>query len=147
MKHISVVSSRLVREKPIPYGMDTRISKSDDIYGLFKILIEEMDRETVWGVCLNSKNRITCLSQISIGGIDSSSFHPREIFRIAILANASGIIMVHNHPSGDSTPSDTDISATARLAEAATMMGIRLWDHIIIGLDSFYSFRDDDRIK
>jgi DNA repair protein RadC len=83
------------------------------------------------------------LTVVSIGTISSSLVHPREVFRAAILAGATGIIGVHQHPSGDPAPSQEDRSITTRLAETGKIIGIRLFDHIIIGKSGHFSFADE----
>ena len=141
MKHIPMVSLRLVREKTVKY-QGRSLTDSQAIFDLFRVLAEDLDREAVWIACLDTKNRIACLSQISLGGIDSSICHPREVLKTALLANASAIVLVHNHPSGDPSPSSQDRAITARIGEAAQIIGIRFLDHLIVGDETFYSFAD-----
>lgn len=84
-------------------------------------------------LCLNAKGEPTHISTVSTGSLTSSIVHPREVFKTAILANANKIMIFHNHPSGDPTPSGQDLDITKRLKEAGELMGIELLDHIIIG--------------
>lgn len=79
---------------------------------------------------------------LSVGTVDASLVHPRDIFRAAALAQASGVVVFHNHPSGDPAPSEADIGLTARLCAAAALMGVELVDHIILADSRYYSFRD-----
>ena len=81
-----------------------------------------------------------------IGTINTSPVHPREIFKEAYLLSATSIICLHNHPSGDVTPSKEDINITMNLKEISIIHGIKLLDHIIIGNNNYYSFRDDNKI-
>ena len=106
-------------------------------------------QESFYVVCLNRKNKPLCRHRISLGTVSSTLVHPREVFRIAVLASASAIICVHNHPSGDPTPSVADTQITRQLREAAKMMQIDLLDHVIIGAQEddpqgrgWYSFRE-----
>ena len=78
----------------------------------------------------------------SVGTVDSTIFHPREVFRAAIVASAASIVVMHNHPSGDPTPSSADIRATRALGEAATLLQIPIFDHVIVGDPDIYSFRE-----
>jgi DNA repair protein RadC len=101
----------------------------------------EIDRmkEKCWVVGLNTRNFIVYVELVSIGTLNSSLVHPREVFRFAIMKAVSGIIVVHNHPSGDMNPSDDDLSLTRRLCDAGKILGIDLHDHIIIADDSGYT--------
>lgn len=94
----------------------------------------EIDRmkEKCWVVGLNTRNFIVYVELVSLGTLNSSLVHPREVFRFAIMKAVSGIIVVHNHPSGDMNPSDDDLSLTRRLYDAGKILGIDLHDHIII---------------
>lgn len=141
MRHIQVVSLRLVRERSVPYA-SREIAKSVNVFNLFRELLEDLDREAFWAVYLNIKNQINSLSMISQGTLNCTMVHPREVFKAAVLANAAGVITVHNHPSGDPSPSPEDRAITENLKGAGEMLGIKLLDHIIIGHEKFYSFRD-----
>ena len=97
-------------------------------------------------LCLNSKNEPTNLSVISMGTVNSSLIHPREVFKIAILSNASKIMLAHNHPSGNPSPSHEDELMTKRIKDCGNMMGIELLDHIIVGDNTYYSFKENNSI-
>ena len=100
------------------------------------------DREHLLCIYLNTKNRILGIEVVSIGILNSSICHPREVFKGAILASAKSIILAHNHPSGDPEPSDDDIALTKRIENAGRIIGIELLDHIIIGDGSYISLRE-----
>ena len=135
MTNIDIMRCKLIKESEIQYG---KVSSSDDASEIFRLLgIDEEAEEVMWMLCLNSKGHIIGAHQISRGDIASSIVHPREVFKRALLNNATGIIVGHNHPSLDSTPSSADIAVTKRLAKAGEILGIQLIDHIIIGSDSF----------
>ena len=89
---------------------------------------------------LNTKNEVTATEDASIGNLNSSIVHPREIFRNAVKKGAAAIIVVHNHPSGNPLPSQNDIDITKRLVEAGELIGIPVLDHLIIGDGSYISF-------
>jgi DNA repair protein RadC len=91
---------------------------------------------------LNSKLRVESKSVISIGSIDSTMAHPREVFAPALKKGAAAVIVAHNHPSGDPEPSEEDVAVTLRLLEASYIVGVRLVDHVIVGRGSYTSMRD-----
>lgn len=131
-KRVDIVSIKMVKEKSIKY--ETRIiSTPNDAQYLFRRFLEDSDREQLIVVSLDTKNQPTTINVASIGSLNSSIVHPREIFKSAILSNANSIIIAHNHPSGDVNPSKEDISITKRLKECGELIGINLIDHIIIG--------------
>ena len=108
------------------------------------LVMEEMrhlDREHFWALLLNAKNQVLAREVISIGTLNFSAIHPRELFKAAIRRSAAGVIMVHNHPSGDPTPSRQDIEATTRLVDAGNIVGIDVLDHLVIGDNKFTSFK------
>ncbi|NLI14600.1 MAG: DNA repair protein RadC [Peptococcaceae bacterium] len=108
------------------------------------LLMEEMrhfDREHFRAVLLNTKNQVIGTDKVSVGTLNSSAVHPRELFRNAIKRSAASVILVHNHPSGDPTPSREDLDITERLREAGKIIGIEVLDHIIIGDNRFISFK------
>jgi DNA repair protein RadC len=93
-------------------------------------------------VLLDGKNRLIRTAILSVGSVDASIAHPREIFREAAIASAASVVVFHNHPSGDPSPSRDDIELTRRLKYSGEVMGIELVDHIILGDGRWYSFRD-----
>lgn len=121
---------------------DCVIIRSPDDVG--ELLMDEMrylDREHFKMILLNTKNHILALEVVSIGTLNSSTVHPREIFKSAIKRSAASIILVHNHPSGDPTPSCEDIETTKRIIEAGEIIGISVMDHLIIGDGKFISLK------
>ena len=103
--------------------------------------IQEKAKEHFKLVLLNTRNKIIGISTISIGTLNASLVHPREVFKDAIVHSASSIILVHNHPSDDPDPSDDDVTLTQRLAEAGRLMGIEVLDHIIIDPSRLYELQ------
>ncbi len=113
------------------------------------VMMEEMryyKKEYFKIILLDTKNNIIKVSEISIGSLNSSIVHPREVFQEAIVNSSSSIILVHNHPSGESEPSQEDISLTNRLVECGKIIGIKVIDHIIIGDGNFFSFKEEGYI-
>jgi len=102
----------------------------------------ELAQEVFSVLTLDTKNREIDRHTITIGTLNSSLVHPREVFRVAITDNAAAIILSHNHPSGDATPSSEDIKVTKQLVGAGEVMGIKVLDHVIIGRKAIDSMRD-----
>ena len=96
-------------------------------------------KEYFYTIHLDGKNRIICLEMVSMGSLNQSIVHPREVFKPALLSNAAAIILVHQHPTGDLSPSREDLEITRRLKEAGDIIGVRILDHIIVG-DTYLSF-------
>ena len=92
---------------------------------------------------LNTKNYLIGIETVSIGSLNSSIVHPRELFKTAIKKSAAAIILAHNHPSGDASPSQEDIEVTKRIKSGGNLLGIDVLDHIIIGENSYYSFKEE----
>ncbi len=104
--------------------------------------MRHLEQENFVLVMLDAKSRMICDKHISIGSISSAIVSPRDIFREALKYNAVSILVLHNHPSGDSRPSDEDLNVTRRLCELGKFLGIRLVDHIVIGNGEYYSFKE-----
>jgi len=118
---------------------------SADVYQLFRDLQNET-KEKLITINLDSRNRILCFEVVAIGSVDAVRARPMEVFRTSIMVNAISAIVVHNHPSGDPEPSETDLRFTRRLANLSNEMGLRFLDHVIIGHDRYYSFADSGRL-
>jgi DNA repair protein RadC len=103
--------------------------------------IHEEPEEYMYMICMNTKNKVIGVFEISHGTVNASLVTPREVFQKALLANAVSIILMHNHPSGDCTPSRQDIEITTRLVEAGKIVGIDVLDHIIVG-DKYSSLKE-----
>ena len=108
----------------------------------FSRLIEDAKQEEFHVVTLDTKNQIIDTHQVTVGTLDASLVHPREVFRVAIKDAASSVILVHNHPSGDPTPSREDYSVTDRLTESGKLLGIDVLDHIVLGRPKSLSIRE-----
>jgi len=123
------------------------IRDSKETYNILKPLAAEIDdREALWCIFLDAKNRTVGLEKMFEGTIDAAAVYPREIIKVAIARKAVAIIMAHNHPSGDSAPSKEDMALTFRMQVACTSVGITLHEHLIVGNDGYYSFADAGRI-
>lgn len=122
-------------------GFKPTIESAKDVYNYFVDELKDKKKEYFYALLLDSKNRIIKEELISVGTLNSSLVHPREVFKEAIKASANAIVLVHNHPDSDSEPSENDIEVTKRLAKSADILNIKILDHVIIGKDGW------DRIK
>ncbi len=123
-----------------------KVSSPESIFSFFR---EELGHEKIEKfiiVLLNTKNEILKWEIISIGSLNASIVHPREVFNKAIKNSAAAIIAIHNHPSGHVAPSKEDLNITLRLKEAGSIVGINLIDHIIIGREAYYSFKENGQL-
>lgn len=141
-KRIQIVGLRMVRESSSLLYPGRKICKPQDAANLFRQFIGDCDREAFCILCLNTKNEPTALHQVSTGTLNASLVHPRETFKLAILANSASIIACHNHPSGQPDPSPEDVELTERLRDSGCLLGIELLDHIVLGHNSFTSMKE-----
>lgn len=140
-KRVNIISLKVVREKSFLYPK-RRITSPEDAYNLVKSFLVDVDREYFLVICLDTKNQPTAINICHMGSLNASIVHPREVLKPAILSNSASIIVAHNHPSSDPTPSREDIEVTKRLIEAGRIIGIDLLDHIIVGTDRFISLKE-----
>jgi DNA repair protein RadC len=119
-----------------------RIRSSRDIFTHYHTLFRDKKREIFMVLLLDSKNRLLGEERISEGSLNGAIVHPREVFQSAIRESAASILAIHNHPSGDPSPSEEDYRVTLRLKEAGELLGIHLLDHVILGEFGFVSFRE-----
>ncbi|WP_432822557.1 RadC family protein [Trichloromonas sp.] len=129
------------------FGIETmrpgdRYTSSTEVYQHFHERLRDYRKEVFIALLLDSKNRLLCEVQISEGSLTASIVHPREVFAPVVRESAAAVLFVHNHPSGDPTPSREDLEITTRLREAGELMGVRVLDHIIIGSGQYVSFVD-----
>lgn len=117
------------------------VKTPDDVAGLVKGRLKGKKKEYFLALLLNTRSQLIRVAEISIGSLDSSIVHPREVFQEAVSASAASVIFVHNHPSGDPEASEDDIRLTKRLVEAGEIMGIDILDHIIIGDNKYLSLK------
>lgn len=133
-----------IAEEEVKFSCSEDVATNSFIHHLF--IDQDNDKEKLYLIILNIKNKVTGYSLISMGSLTSSIVHPREVLKPAILASAANIIIIHNHPSGDPTPSTDDIEITNRISKACSIMGINLLDHIILGFEAdefkgYFSFK------
>lgn len=123
---------------------NTRYTSATQVFDTFAFLRHET-KEYFISLHLDGKNRVVCVDMVSTGSLNQSIVHPRELFKTALLSSAAAVLLIHNHPTGDPTPSTEDLTITRRLMDAGDMIGIKVLDHIVIG-DSYYSFAERGHI-
>lgn len=119
-----------------------KFTKPQDLYEYYAPLISSLKQELFKVAAVDGKNALIKDTTISKGILDASLTHPREVFKFAIIENASGLFLIHNHPSGILKPSEDDLKITERLKNAGDIIGIRIIDHIIIAEEGYYSFSE-----
>lgn len=132
--------------KRVYYGSQERLSKiasPEDVSALLMAELRYKKQEHFVVLILDTKNQVTAIETITIGTLNASLVHPREVFCRAIRKSANGIILVHNHPSGDPQPSREDQLLTERLNESGKIIGISILDHVILGDGKYYSFKEN----
>jgi len=117
------------------------VSSPDEAVKLLRPRIEDWSREHFLAVLVDARHRVVGIETVSVGSLSASIVHPREVFKPAILASAAGLIIGHNHPSGDPEPSPEDLAITRRLADAGTLLGIELLDHVVFTFRAFVSLK------
>jgi DNA repair protein RadC len=142
--HLALELGREVCSAPLRAG--ERFSSSRELYLRYRARFFSARREHFFSLQLNSKNQLIKEVLVSVGSLNVSVVHPREVFSFAVRDSTSAIILMHNHPSGDPTPSREDRECTKRLVHAGKILGIRVLDHIVIGHDGYYSFADANQL-
>ena len=138
LKNIQVVKIMLVKDSGNQYRAKS-IKGSSSAASVIKEFLAGEDREVFLAMCLDRSGKINSINIVSIGCLNATTIHPREVFKPAILSNADAIVIAHNHPSGNPAPSQEDVSITKQLFRAAKLMGIKIHEHIIIGEDEYTS--------
>jgi len=119
-----------------------RFGSSEEVFQFFHERLRDLKKEVFLALLLDSKNRLIREVRVSEGSLTASIVHPREVFAPVIRESAAAVLFVHNHPSGDPTPSREDLEITSRLREAGELMGVRVLDHVIIGSGRYVSLAD-----
>ncbi|VVB94021.1 RadC-like JAB domain protein [uncultured archaeon] len=123
-----------------------KINSPEDVYRLIYPWMREQKKECFIELCLDTKNQVIKEETVSIGSLNANIVHPREVFKTALAESAAHIIVAHNHPSGDPTPSREDIEITKKLIEAGNIIGITVLDHVIIGDGRHFSMKEAGHI-
>ena len=130
--------------QPIVVGRD--LSTPRDTAASLMTMLQDEPSEVFAILCITTKHRVIAYHEVSRGTLDATLVHPREVFKVALLANAAAIILTHNHPSGDPSPSPDDVQLTRRLVDAGALLGVQVLDHIIVGDNRYYSFKEAGHI-
>lgn len=135
----------LIKEKSVNYQYNGNFSNPQSIYNMLCDVFQHnrQTEEYLYLLCFNTKCRLLGVFEVSHGTVNASLCNTREIFQKALLCNASNIVLAHNHPSGNTTPSKEDIAVYRKIKEAANIMGIGYIDNLIVG-DSYYSFTENE---
>jgi DNA repair protein RadC len=124
-----------------------KISSPKDVYSLMYPRMREQKKEKFIMLYLDTKNQVLKEEVVSIGSLNSSIVHPREVFKSALMESSASVIMIHNHPSGDPSPSKEDVMVTQKMVEGGKLLGIEVLDHIIIGDGRYISLKDEGFVK
>lgn len=145
-KRVQVVRVEMVKERAVRFATNL-VRTPQDAASILACFLAGVDREHFVLMCLDTKNKVNALNVVSVGTLNGAMVHPREVFKPAILANAAAVILGHNHPSGDTTPSREDKEIVKRLAEVGKILGIEVLDSLVIGDDGdFVSFKEQGLI-
>jgi len=133
------------RATAVPLAAGTPVRDAAAVYQHFRGRLPHLDREVFYVLLLDGKNRVHAEARISEGSLTAALVHPREVFAPAIRDGAAALILVHNHPSGDPTPSAEDAAITQRLRQVGELVGIRVLDHVVVGRGRFASMAEEGR--
>ena len=128
-------------------GFKTKIKTAKDVYDYYSDHLSDKKKEHFYALFLDTKNRIIGEELVSVGTLNASVIHPREVFKTAIKASANSIILVHNHPSGDTTPSKEDEEVTNKIKEGGELLDIKVLDHVIVGKDDYASLKATESLS
>lgn len=142
MRFIPRFDIRLVRDGRVATLEPTIIHHPSDTLTILEAELSELAYERFVALALNTKNHLTAVLPVSNGSLNASIVHPRELFQRAILANCAALIVAHNHPSGDPSPSPEDIALTRKLVDAGLLLDIPVLDHLILGYGRYTSFKE-----
>jgi DNA repair protein RadC len=124
-----------------------KIRSPADVYSLLYPRMREQKRERLVALLLDTKNQVLREEVISIGSLNANIVHPREVFKAALMESCASVILSHNHPSGDPTPSREDIAVTEKLIEGGKLLGIDVLDHVVIGEGRYVSLKDEGYVR
>jgi DNA repair protein RadC len=140
-KSIQRVRLKQVRDGRVKFKVD-KITRPMEVYEAIRPFYRGADREILSVLCLDTQNGPTCFNVVSVGSLNTTRTRPADILKPAILSNALGIILLHNHPSGKLDPSSEDVEFTKNIVKACEMLGLELFDHIIVTDRGFSSMRE-----
>ena len=130
------------RAQALPLGVGTLVRDAESVWAHFRGRLPQLDREAFYVLLLDGKNRVQAEVRVSEGSLTAALVHPREVFSPAIRDGAAALILVHNHPSGDPTPSAEDVALTERLRQVGDLVGVRILDHVVVGRGRWVSMAE-----
>jgi DNA repair protein RadC len=130
------------RAQALPLGVGTLVRDAESVWAHFRGRLPQLDREAFYVLLLDGKNRVQAEVRVSEGSLTAALVHPREVFAPAIRDGAAALILVHNHPSGDPTPSAEDVALTERLRQVGDLVGVRILDHVVVGRGRWVSMAE-----
>lgn len=136
------LAKRSYAKIPVNYILETSL----DTFTIMNSLMSNLTEEHLYALYLDTKSKLISRELISKGDLKTTTFNVNNILRIGLMLNANGVILVHNHPSGESRPSDADLDVTSKISNALKLVSLVLLDHIIIGAGNYYSFFDNKRL-
>ena len=140
-KYVPLIRLKMIKIRELP-SIWEKLNRPDKVAEFAMQLLDGADKEHLLVISISAKCQPLAFEIVSIGSVDSAFVVPREVFKHAIICNAAGILLVHNHPSGDCEPSTEDKNVTQRIRKAGELLGIQVYDHVIIGRESYYSFQE-----
>ena len=141
MPRVPIYKIQLVRDGSVPFSQRVCATPSLAV-DLFRAYVGDPDREHMVAIFLDSQNRFIGLHTIAVGTVDYCAFNPREVFKAALLCNATSLVLAHNHPAGDPAPSTVDIEITRDLQRAGELLDVVLMDHVVVGQPGYASFME-----
>ena len=145
-QRFAMAAVELYRRSQTSFSKRQKISSSKDIFSVMVPLLSDLNTEEVWVLYLNQANKLIKKKRVSVGGLSAAHVDIRLILKEAFLCNATSLVLVHNHPSGNVKPSSNDDRLTHTLVEAARLMQVKCLDHVIIGRGSCYSYAEEGKI-
>ena len=139
---VLVAAHEVARRLREPRELDRPLRSAADVVWWVGPRMRRLEREEVWALLLDVKNRVIGEYVVSVGHLSGAPVHPRELFKEAVRRSSAAVVVVHNHPSGDPTPSGDDLALTRRLRDAGEILGINVLDHVIIGENDFVSLKE-----
>jgi DNA repair protein RadC len=133
------------RAQALPLGVGSPVRDAESVWAHFRGRLPQLDREAFYVLLLDGKNRVQGELRVSEGSLTAALVHPREVFAPAIRDGAAALVLVHNHPSGDPTPSAEDVALTERLRQGGDLVGVRILDHVVIGRGRWVSMAESGR--
>ncbi len=147
-KAVSIVAALELgrRRRFAEASKQTLIKNSKDAFEYFYMRMSDLEHEQFWVLLLNPANKVIKLAKVSDGGVNGTSADPKRIFKIALENNATAMMLCHNHPSGSVEPSDADKSITRSIVNGGKILDIKILDHLVVGIDNYFSFADSGLI-